>query len=171
MELKNLIPKRNEVSRKENSSGDFFRSEMDRIFDRFFRGFELEPFHRFGLESVKDSDLLVGCVRPRVNVTEDSDAIKITAELPGMDEKDIELFVTSDSVSLKGEKKQETEEKHGEHYCLERAYGRFERTIPLPSEIHTDRVEAVYKKGILTITLPKTEEAKSQWKKVPIIVG
>jgi len=134
-----------------------FRREMDRLFDSFFRGFDIEPFR--GSEEF---------FNPSVDVIDDEKEIKVTVELPGLDEKDIDLSLTADSLTIKGEKKKEKEEKGKNYHRTERMYGAFSRTIPLPVEIETDKAEASFKKGVLTITLPKSAKALKETKKIPI---
>lgn len=134
------------------------RHEMDRIFDDFFRGFSaMEPF--------ADRS---GAFAPRLDVTETDKELKIKAELPGMDEKDVEVAVTHDTLTIRGEKKEEQEEKNGTYYRMERSFGSFTRSIPLPREVEQDKVSAAFKRGILTITLPKSARAEERSKKIPV---
>lgn len=133
------------------------RSEMDRVFDDFFREFGTEPF--FGP---------TGTFQPSIDVSDTDKEIKIAAELPGMDEKDIELSLTRDSLTIKGEKKAEKEQKEKNYHRVERTYGAFSRTIALPVEVNTDKADAVYRNGVLMVTLPKTEKAIKETRKIPI---
>ena len=94
--------------------------------------------------------------------------IKVSAELPGMDEKDIDVSLTRDTLTIKGEKKEEKEDTGKDYYKMERSYGSFTRSIPLPVEVDTDKVQATFKKGVLEITLPKTAKAIQETKKVPV---
>ena len=103
---------------------------------------------------------------PRIDVIEHDKEFIVKAELPGMEEKDIELKLSEDSLFIKGEKKIEKEE----YYYMERSYGSFTRTISLPSRIETGKVEAKFHNGILSITLPKTPESIKETKKIPIKV-
>ena len=134
-----------------------FRREMDRLFDNFFRGFDIEPFR--GTEEF---------FNPSVDVVDNDKEIKVTAELPGLDEKDIEVSIAEDSLTIKGEKKKEKEEKGKNYHRTERTYGSFSRTIPLPVEVETDKAEATFKKGVLTIVMPKSAKALKETKKIPI---
>ncbi|MBF0609098.1 MAG: Hsp20/alpha crystallin family protein [Candidatus Magnetobacterium sp. LHC-1] len=109
-----------------------------------------------------------GGFEPRINVTEDDKEVKVSAELPGLDEKDIDVSLTKDSLTIKGEKKQEREEKATGYYHVERSYGAFSRTVPLPCETDQDKVEAEFKKGVLVVTLPKTPEACKEKRKVTV---
>lgn len=136
-----------------------FRGEMDRMFDRF----NLAPFG--GFPKLFEGN---GFAAPAVDVTENDQAYAITAELPGMDEKDIDVTVTEDSLVLKGEKRQEREEKGKNTYVSERSYGAFQRVFALPVGVDRNKVAADFSKGVLTITLPKTQEAQTQKKKVEI---
>lgn len=138
-----------------------FRREMDRVFDEFWKDFPSMGF----LERRED------VFTPRVDVTDAEDVVKIAAEVPGMDEDDIDVTLTKDTLTIKGEKKEEKEEKTGDYYRMERSYGSFTRTIPLPSEIDTTKVEASLKKGVLTVTLPKTAKALKEAKKIAVKSG
>lgn len=145
-----------------------FRSEMDRLFDRFGfpsfrRMFDVEPF--WGNEAS------FGVTVPAVDVTEDDKAYKITAELPGLDQKDLEVSVTGDVLVIKGEKRQEREEKDKNRYLSERSYGAFQRNFSLPDGIDRDKIGADFAKGLLTLTLPKTAEAQKQQKKIEVKTG
>jgi HSP20 family protein len=160
MTKKNVIPSEKKsvpVKREEYHPFSLLREEMNTLFDNFFRGFEIEPFRsRFGAFS------------PSIDVKESDTDISVTAELPGMNDKDIDVSLTRDSLTIKGEKKEEKEEKGKDYYRMERSFGSFSRTIPLPSEIATDKVKAEFKKGLLTVTLPKTEKAIRETKKISV---
>jgi len=97
---------------------------------------------------------------PLVDISETDDKIKVTAEVPGMKKDDIKISIQDNVLTLKGEKKQEKEEKDKNSHRVERAYGAFERSFSLPASVQTDKVKASYKEGVLTISLPKPEEAK-----------
>jgi HSP20 family protein len=138
-----------------------FQREMNRLFDNFFGGFSLAPWEP--LERGVTSSFT-----PRVDVSETDKEIKISAELPGMEEKDIDVSLTHDTLTIKGEKKAEAEEKGKDYYRIERSYGSFTRSLPLPVEVDTNKVEATFKKGVLEITLPKTAKALQETKKVAV---
>ena len=139
---------------------DMFQREMNRLFDDFFKGFGLRP-------SGEEMEA-VGAFYPEVDMTEDENAIYVTAELPGLDEKDIDINLSKDSITLKGEKKEEREEKGKESYYMERSFGSFTRVLPIPVEVNPDKVEATFKKGVLNITLPKVQKEKKEQKKIQI---
>lgn len=133
------------------------RREMDELFDHFFRGFDIEPFEN-----------RVSGFTPRVNVTETDREINVSAELPGIDEKDIDVSLNNDILTLKGEKKEEKEDKGKDYYRMERSFGSFSRSIPVPAEVDTEKVTAKFRKGVLTITMPKTKKALEEKKKISI---
>ena len=143
-----------------------FRSDMDRLFDRFARGFglpslrsiaELEPPWRSFMFSA-----------PPIDMSEDDKAYKVSAELPGLDAKDVEVSVSGDRLVLKGEKRQQQEEKNKNYYLSERTYGSFERSFELPVSVDRDKIAADFSRGVLTITIPKTAEVQKQQKKIEI---
>ena len=105
---------------------------------------------------------------PQIDVNETAKEIRVTAELPGMEEKDLEVSLVDRALTIKGEKSEEHEEEKGDVHRSERQYGMFERTIPLPSEVEVDKVKASFKKGVLKITLPKTKEAQSNRRVIPV---
>ena len=164
MAITDLIPwKRDEknlpVKRDEYDPLYNLQRSMNRLFDDFFNSFDLAPFGGFGAFS------------PRVDVNESDKEIKVAAELPGLDENQIEVSLAHNVLTISGEKKEEKEDKGKNFYRMERSYGSFQRSVPLPVEIETDKVEAKFKKGVLTITLPKTAEARKQAKRIPIKTG
>jgi len=165
MAITDLVPwrrRRGDVRvRRENDGtiGSFYR-DMNNLMDHFFHGFDIEPF---GTGELATSEFM-----PRVDVKEDDKEIKVTAELPGMDEKDIDITLSRDSLTIKGEKLEETEDKGKDYYHTERRYGSFHRTIPLSAEVDESKAEANFKKGILKIKLPKTAEAQKSQKKIEI---
>lgn len=146
-----------------------FRTEMDRLFDRFTGGFGFPSVRKlFDVEPLWRDDNLPGMTLPAMDVFEDDKAFKITAELPGMSEKDIDVTVTGDLVVIKGEKRQEREEKGKNRYLAERSYGAFQRSFYLPEGVARDKVTAEFTNGVLTVMLPKTVEAQAQQKKIEV---
>ncbi len=144
------------------------RREVDRLFDDFDRGFlrfpsrsllDIEPFWRRRATA------------PAVDLVEREKDYQITAELPGMEEKDVELQVASGVMTIKGEKKEEKEEKKKDYYLSERRYGAFQRAFSLPDGVDADKIEASFKKGVLTITLPKKPEAIKSERKIEVKPG
>jgi len=149
------VPVRREEERPSVSDHPLalFQQNMNRLFDEFFRGFDLAPF---GEEWTAFS--------PQVDVVETDNEIKVSAELPGLDDKDVEVSLARGMLTIHGEKKQEEEERGKNYYRAERAYGSFRRVIPVPDEVDIDKAEAVFQKGGLTITLPKTGNARARKK-------
>jgi len=110
----------------------------------------------------------LGSWMPQIDVRETAKEIRITAELPGMEEKDLEVSFLDGALTIKGEKNEEHEEDKGEVHRSERQYGMFGRTIPLPAEVDPDKVKAAFKKGVLKIILPKTKEAQANRRLIQI---
>lgn len=163
MRINELIPwsrRTGAVARQEDNPLLVLQRDINRVFDEFWKRFE-QP--RFGLLS----DAAGGAL-PRVEVAETDKEVEISAELPGMDEKDIELSLTDNLLTIKGEKKQEREETKKGYHISERTYGSFFRSVPLPPGIQAENVSATYKKGVLTVTLPKSPEAQSRAKKIEV---
>ncbi|PBB32987.1 MULTISPECIES: Hsp20/alpha crystallin family protein [unclassified Mesorhizobium] len=133
--------------------------EVNRLFDDVFRGFGS------GLPSLGGVSAF-GAGWPSVEISDNEKEIKVAAEVPGLDEKDIEVLLDDGVLTLKGEKRSETEDK--ERQFSERIYGRFERRIPLGYEIEEDKIDARFKNGVLTVMLPKTAKAQSQAKRIEI---
>ena len=105
---------------------------------------------------------------PKVDVTETKNEFSISAELPGIDDKDIDVTLDDGTLTLKGEKKVEKEDKQGEFYSRERSYGSFQRTFKVPETIDQNKINASFNKGILTVKLPKTLESRKEVKKIAI---
>ncbi|CAF0697298.1 Hsp20/alpha crystallin family protein [Candidatus Methylacidithermus pantelleriae] len=105
---------------------------------------------------------------PTVDVTETDKEFCVTAELPAMEEKDIEVSYSDDGLTIKGDKREKREQIPVDYYHSERQFGAFERAIALPEDVNTDKAKASFKKGVLKITLPKTEEVRSHKKTIPI---
>ena len=125
------------------------RSEMDKLWNKFLGE---TPFARSFTEEWS----------PSVDISETKDKLVIKAELPGLDAKDVNVSISGDLLTIKGEKKKEEEEKDEHHHYMERYYGSFQRSFQLPINVKTDKIEATFDKGILKVTLPKTEEAKKK---------
>ena len=105
---------------------------------------------------------------PLIDVAETDDGLTVTAELPGMEDKDIEVDLTNNVLTLKGEKKSETEEKKADYHFRERSYGSFQRSIAVPFDVDPETVEAGFAKGVLTITLPRPPEAKRTTRRIEV---
>jgi len=145
------------------------RQQVDHLFEDFNRGSGLSPFGRglFDIEPFWRREL-IGQGMPAVDITEKDKSYEITAELPGMDQKNIELKLSNGSLIIRGEKKEDKEEKRKGYYLSERHYGSFERVFNLPKGVDADKIEANFSKGVLSISLPKKPEAMKADKTVPI---
>ncbi len=165
MPITDLIPWRPKRSLAIRREAERSPLALMRDFDRWFESFFERPWSLAPWEWLEET---WETFTPRVDVKERAKDVVITAELPGMDEKDIEISVVGDSLILSGEKRKEEEEQGEDYYRMERRYGSFRRVIPLPCEVEVEKAEATFKKGVLTITLPKTPEAQRARKVIPI---
>ena len=146
-----------------------FRTEMDRLFDRFSGGWGMPSFRRmFDIEPAFRYESSFGMPSPAVDITEDDKAYKLIAELPGLSEKEIEVVLSGDTLTLKGEKRQEKEQKDKNFYLSERAFGSFQRSFFVPEGVDRDKIAADFAKGVLTIVMPKTAKAVEQKKKIEV---
>jgi HSP20 family protein len=164
MAMRDLIPwsRGRDVSvRRGEELNPFFalQREVNRLFDDVFRGLDLAPF---------GSDRLFDRITgnwPSVEVSETDKEIKVAAELPGLDEKDVQVELANGVLAISGEKKTEAEDR--DRLFSERYYGRFERRIPV-EDVDEDKVSASFKNGVLTVTLPKVPQARSKVKRIAI---
>jgi len=140
------------------------RREIDRLFDDFGGGFWRPAFARTAFEGVPSAWATV----PAVDVSDTEKAYEIAAELPGIDEKNVEVKVADGILTIRGEKQEEKEEKKKDYYLRERNYGSFERSFQIPDAVDTNKIEANFKKGVLTIVLPKKAEAQQTAKKIDV---
>jgi len=148
------------LRREEESPILAIQNEMNRMFDSFFADdfpFSARLLTRPAMEFL-----------PKLDISETETEYKVTAELPGMDEKDIQIRLEKDTLVLSGEKKAETEEKEKTYHRIERSYGSFERVIPFDTPLDEEKVSAVFKNGVLTVTLPKSTEAIRKTRQIEI---
>ena len=151
MNLKSLIP----VGRERGLASQPFLSlqrEIDRLFDDFTRGFP--TFAPAGVDG--------GKLMPVTDVTETDKEIEITAELPGLEEKDVTISLADNLLTIRGEKKAEKEQKDKNYRVVERSYGAFERTLELPDGVNPESIKATIAKGVLTVTVPKPAPAQAK---------
>ncbi len=158
MAITDLVPWSREraldVSRRDDPFGSLQR-EVQRLFEDFARGFDRGPL--FAPEGFA----------PRIDVRETDDEVLVGAELPGLEEKDFELHLTQDALTIRGEKRHEEEEK-GSVHRFERSYGVFERTLPLPCEVDPEKADATYRNGVLSVTLPKAPSARRRVHRIEV---
>lgn len=136
------------------------QTEMNRMFEDFQRGFgfDLQPF----------SGGIAAGWSPLVNVSEDDKEVRVDAELPGLDDKHIEVSLSDDALTIKGEKSEEKEQKDKNFHRIERSFGSFQRVIPLPAKIDADKVDANFKNGVLSVRLPKVQTEQQTKKKIEV---
>jgi len=162
MAIKSLMTSgKKSVHRKteEENSFSLLRHKIDSLFDDFFRGVNREPF-----------ETRLDIFSPKVDVTDNDKDITVRAELPGIDEKDIEVSHNKNTLTIRGDKKVDKEQEGKAYYRMERAYGSFSRTIALPVEVDADKIEAQLKKGVLTVTLPKSAKDREKPKKIAVMI-
>jgi HSP20 family protein len=143
--------------------GDPFRSfqrEMDRLFDDFS--------HSFGMPSLRETFGDDRFLMPRLDVDETDKAYEISVELPGIDEKDLEVTVADGVLTIRGEKKAESENKDKGHLHVERSFGAFQRTLSLPADADAEKIDAAFKNGVLKLTIGKAAESAPAAKKIAI---
>lgn len=143
--------------RREDDPFRFLQRDMNRLFDDFFADFPLA-------RNVAGASAFT----PRVNVSETDREVTVSAELPGMDEKDIAVEMSDSAVTISGERKEEKEEKNKNWHWKEQSYGSFSRTIPLPDGIDGAKAKAQFKKGLLTVAIPKREDKQARRKTIAI---
>ena len=166
MPISDLLPwnrerSKYEFQRKDDQNLINLRNEMNSMFDEFFSNpFSMSPLWR-GME-MQDKFI------PGIDVSETDKEIIISADLPGMDEKDIHLSIEGDILTLSGKKVKDTTTKNAQFHSIERSYGSFSRSISLPVKIEVDKIDASFNKGVLKINIPKTVNTESQIKKIPI---
>lgn len=141
-----------------NPLGEMNR-QVDDLFDSFFTSSWMPSIERFQVPAMPV---------PKFEVAETDELITVSAELPGIEEKDIDVTLEDNYLTIKGEKKEEHEEKKKYYHLSERSYGTFQRTIALPDAIDSEKLKAEFKKGVLKIEIPKSEKAKARTKKIQI---
>ena len=144
------------------------RRDIDRFFEGvapdFQRAFEYDPFRRLGAAF----EFARGDVVPSAEVTEEKKSYRISAELPGVDEKDIRLTLENHMLTVSGEKKSERKEDTKDYHLSERRYGSFRRSFRVPDDVDEDKISAAFDKGVMTVMLPKTASAKPKGRQIPV---
>jgi HSP20 family protein len=144
-----------------------FQREIDRMFDGFGRGWGSPARNWLSRAPFENGSWSM----PAVDVAEKDGAYEITAELPGIDEKDVELGISNGVLTIRGEKSEEKEDTRKDYRLSERVYGSFERSFALPEDVDSEKIEASYRKGVLTVKLPKRAGAQGGTKKISIRSG
>ena len=170
MAITDLVPwKKNEtrVPVRHSQDQDTFldlRSQMNRLFDEFLEG-------PFGISPFSGESSFMRDFAPRLDISETDKEVTISAELPGLEPEDINISLEGNALTISGEKHAEKEEKGKRYYRLERSYGSFHRSIPLPEEVDEDKIDATFKRGVLKVKLPKTQAAQQKSKHITIKTG
>lgn len=167
MEIRDLIPwgrDRRPVPATKGEADPFvsLRRDVNRVFEDFWSRFD-RPF--------SGGDGFLASVGPRTDVAETDDAVEISMELPGLEDKDVEVNLSGDVLTIRGEKKRESEKNERGYYMAERSWGAFHRMIPLPPGVDAEKAEARFRNGVLTVVLPKTEEARARVKRIEVKAG
>ncbi len=139
--------------------------EMDQLFDQFFSGFGFTPSGAVGPFS---SALTDGLLKPTLDIGASDREYAISIEVPGVEQKDIKLEIAHNTLTIRGEKKQEKEEKEKNFYRMERSYGAFQRVLSLPEDADQDSINATFKNGVLKIAMPRKKPAGSDVKQIEI---
>jgi HSP20 family protein len=152
------------------------RQEVDNLFDTFFSGFSLGPFGRHGLDldplrKMEGAFESLSAMVPRADFSETDELFRVTAELPGMDEDNIEVTLSDDVLVIKGEKKEDKTKEAENYHLTERHYGSFRRSFRVPEMVDQENVGAAFAKGVLEITLPKKPATGTSPKKIKIKGG
>ena len=134
--------------------------EIEDLFDRAFRG--------SNTSATDDPENRTTLLATRVNVLEGDGDYTVTAELPGLDEKELKVELNDGSLTIEGEKKAERTDEASDFHLVERTFGTFKRTFQVPTDVNVDGIDASFKNGVLTVTLPKKEEAKKTVKKIAV---
>ncbi|MBI4081533.1 MAG: Hsp20/alpha crystallin family protein [Candidatus Lambdaproteobacteria bacterium] len=140
-----------------------FQKRMGELFDEFFRGRDFSAWPVWGREP-----MALGSFSPRMDVSEDDKAVTVTLELPGLEEKELEVALTDDALTIKGEKKEEREQTGKDFIRRERSYGSFTRVVTLDAAIEHAEVKAAFKNGVLTVRLPMSRAAQKSVRRIPI---
>jgi len=164
MKIKDLIPWARKDEEQEESRGEdhpiaALQREMNEVF---------ETFRNRLSKSLGELDWPWGPSEAKSDMVKTDDAVEITIELPGMEMKDIEVTISDDMLTVKGEKKVERQEEKKGYYLSERSYGAIRRTIPLPSGVDAEKADASLKNGVLTIRLPRLPEAKTKARRIEV---
>lgn len=155
--MRSLTPfgwSKNLLGREDNDVFATMQHEVNRLFNEF--------------GAMPSARLTNGEISPRVDVAETENALEVTAELPGLDEKDVEVVLYNDFLTIRGEKKAEKEEKKKDYHLVERTYGSFARSLRLPFQADPERIKADFVKGVLKVTVAKPPAVKEKTIKIPL---
>jgi HSP20 family protein len=145
------------------SPAAYFHQEIDRMFDNFFNAWP-----SFGMDRRLDPTVTDGMLKPTLDLSATDKEYAITVEIPGVDEKDVKLELVNDTLTIRGEKKQEKEEKDKNYYRMERSYGSFQRVLSLPDDADQDSIKAKFKKGVLKVSINRKALPHSNVKRIEV---
>jgi HSP20 family protein len=153
------------LSRSSEDTDPFmaFRRQMNRVFDDAFRGFGMPS-----LVGPAFGRMPMATLMPQIDLSESEHEIQVTAELPGIDEKDVEVILADDMLTIRGEKKAEHEQKDRDYHLVERSHGTFSRSLPLPFAADPSQVKAAFKSGLLTVTIQKPKEVLEKQHRIEV---
>ena len=160
--LANLIPYSGPgrgLRRRRDFPFSFFDREIEDLFDRALHGFA---------PMADRDDVRTALLHPRVDVHEADDGYTVTAELPGLDEKELKVELGDGYLTIEGEKKAERDDDKGDFHVVERSFGTFRRHLQVPSDVDLEGIDAAFKNGVLTVTLPRKEEVKASVRKIDV---
>lgn len=168
-----MMPKDKKAAKKSSAAPQApvaVGSNVHHLFDDFARSMESWPFYRRALdwEPVRRMEKAVGMMVPDIDATETDNEMRITAELPGMEDKDINVDLSGDMLTIRGEKRDESESEEKNYHVSERRYGSFSRTVRVPESVDGTKISAEMKNGVLTVSMPKSAVAKDKQRKIPI---
>ena len=144
------------------------RDEIDRVFNRFTSHDPFPSLFNWGKFAEGATPGLSAGLTLRSDFTESDDGYELTVEMPGLTDKDVDVSITDHTVTVKGEKKQESEKKDDDYHVMERSYGSFRRSFTLPQGVNDESISAKVENGVLTVTMPKTPEAKKKARKIEV---
>ena len=147
--------------------------EVDLLFDNFFSGFRVSPARLpllipFGTRGFFSDSFTGRFLKPTLDIESDDKEYSISIETPGVDQKDIKLEITNNTLTVSGEKKQEHEEKEKNYYRMERSYGFFQRVLSLPEDANQEKIKATFKNGVLSVTMPRKSLPVTNLKQISI---
>lgn len=152
--------------REENPFLDLHR-QMNHLFADFFAGFGEDTLWPHGLQAARSA--FPGT--PKVDMAENDDEVVVTADLPGLEEKDVNVSLDGDLLTISGARREEREDRKRSYHLIERSYGEFHRTLQMPAGVNKDKVKAAFKNGVLKVTLPKLPDAKNTSRHIEITSG
>lgn len=147
-----------------------FDGGVQQMFDEFSRSMGAWPFYHRALDwnPLRQMEKTTGMIVPEIDATETDNEMRVTAELPGMEEKDITIELSGDRLTIRGEKREESQSDEKDRHISERRYGSFLRSLRVPDSVESAKISAAMKNGVLTVVMPKSAVAKEKQRKIPV---